>query len=264
MVYTITRYHPNSIKRITMKHAVMLLQIQTNRILALIRRQATLYFVARAEGVFAQLRPSFQDRILDLGCGTGIWSASIAHSVGMIASLDIDLEIVRSTDSYLRQQGFTNIYAIVASGTHLPFNEGSFTKVLCVDVLDTIPDEHRAVNEIMRVLVSGGCLVLTVLLRDRPYLFLPIRFPEHIRNYNLSELAALLHTSGFEIVAEFAFYHRWSRLLWEIWYVLRWSRILAIPGLSTILGLGICMLAHVLPKGRGTAAGVGVRAEKIG
>jgi SAM-dependent methyltransferase len=46
--------------------------------------------------------------------------------------------------------------------TQIPFLEGSFDIVTALDVLEHIPDDRKAVAEMIRVLKPGGLLVLTV------------------------------------------------------------------------------------------------------
>jgi ubiquinone/menaquinone biosynthesis C-methylase UbiE len=46
--------------------------------------------------------------------------------------------------------------------THLDLPDGCKTLVWCSHVLDDIPDDHKALSEIFRVLAPGGILVLQV------------------------------------------------------------------------------------------------------
>ncbi len=46
--------------------------------------------------------------------------------------------------------------------TRLPFPDGAFDVVICSEVMEHIPDNRKAVSELMRVLKPGGDLVVSV------------------------------------------------------------------------------------------------------
>ncbi len=55
-----------------------------------------------------------------------------------------------------------------ASLTQLPLKDASVGLLVCLDVLEHIPDDHEAMSEIRRVLVPGGIALLQVPWRDGP------------------------------------------------------------------------------------------------
>jgi SAM-dependent methyltransferase len=50
----------------------------------------------------------------------------------------------------------------VADATCLPYDDDSFDTCICVSVLEHIPDDHKAMAEMWRVLRPGGALHLTI------------------------------------------------------------------------------------------------------
>lgn len=90
------------------------------------------------------------DRVLDVGCGTGLNFRRLPAAVGVDVSGGI-LRIARRRCARLA----------MASGSELPFPDASFDRVLCTYVLTTIPGWRRALDEMARVLRPGGRLVVT-------------------------------------------------------------------------------------------------------
>ena len=71
-------------------------------------------------------------RILDLGCADGFYSRAIAHKENQVFGVD-------TNPSYLHNSSpNNNPLFLQASGENLPFKNGYFDTVLCVDVIEHI------------------------------------------------------------------------------------------------------------------------------
>jgi SAM-dependent methyltransferase len=89
--------------------------------------------------------------------------------------------------------------------TKLPFKDGSFDKIICSEVLEHIPEEKSAVEELVRVLSKDGAIGISVphylaesicwkLSRDY------YGFPGgHIRKYKTRQLLDLVDTAGLSV-----------------------------------------------------------------
>jgi len=84
----------------------------------------------------------------------------------------------------------------------LPFASGSFDMVVCFEVLDYIPNDAKALEEIFRVLSDHGCCLLRVGYdRDGKTSELAAPDPDdsfHIRRYG-ADLPQRLEKPGFKI-----------------------------------------------------------------
>lgn len=159
----------------------------------------------------AALRPG--ERVLDVGCGTGIVARLAAEAVGpegRVAGLDVEpgmLAVARSAVAGL------NIEWIEASAESIPLAEESVDVVLCQMSLQFVPDRARAVDEMRRVLAPDGRLVLSVPGPTSAF-FEPLSdglgrhvdpeasaFVERVFSlHDVDELTALLEGAGFRDV----------------------------------------------------------------
>ncbi|MHB8576694.1 MAG: class I SAM-dependent methyltransferase [Dehalococcoidia bacterium] len=100
-------------------------------------------------------------RALDIGAGSGRWSARLARRSARVVSLDLTLPMLQ----YGRRSGAIET-PVSGSAAQLPFRSASFDLVLSVTVLQHIPavDQAQAVAELARVCRPGGTAVLVELI----------------------------------------------------------------------------------------------------
>jgi ubiquinone/menaquinone biosynthesis C-methylase UbiE len=114
-------------------------------------------------------------QVLDLGCGSGAFTPSIARTVGdkgKVYALDIQADMLKQLERKLSRhenRDIRNIKLIERSAYELPFEDSSLDLVSMVTVLPEIPDRNRALAEVKRVLKSGGLLAVTELFPDPDY-----------------------------------------------------------------------------------------------
>jgi len=93
-----------------------------------------------------------QARVLDVGVSTGLIAREVACHARWMAGLDIDLPALRFA-SGLEDSG---LHLVVGDGLHIPFPAGVFDVVICAHIYEHVPDPHRLMAEIHRVLRPGG------------------------------------------------------------------------------------------------------------
>ena len=112
------------------------------------------------------LQPGADERILEIGPGTGYYALDVATAAGTLDIFDIQREMLDHTMRRARERGLANILATEGDAQELPYPDSSFDKVYLVTVLGEIPDQHKALQEIARVLKPGGTLVVGELFGD--------------------------------------------------------------------------------------------------
>ena len=99
------------------------------------------------------------ERILDVGFGRGEalrFVGRLGRRVGVEPSVG---PVARLKDNALAK-GAGRVDGLIADAQSLPFAEESFDAVLCVNVLEAVPDRARALAEMRRVLKLGGRILL--------------------------------------------------------------------------------------------------------
>jgi ubiquinone/menaquinone biosynthesis C-methylase UbiE len=112
-------------------------------------------FERYARDLVERARPiGASDRILDLGCGTGIVARVLRERLGGAANvvgLDASALMLEKARSIAPELDFREGNAMA-----LPFADGSFDLVLCQQMLQFVPDRLAALREVGRVLSPGG------------------------------------------------------------------------------------------------------------
>ena len=110
------------------------------------------------------------DRILDLGCGTGWASRRMARvaAAGEVVGLDVADEMLRRAQQ--ASSGFNNVRYIWGSAEKIPAADNSFSKVLSVESFYYYADQGKALDELRRVIAPGAKLFILInLYRDNHY-----------------------------------------------------------------------------------------------
>jgi SAM-dependent methyltransferase len=140
------------------------------------------------------------DRALDVGCGTGEFTAALAQAGAQTVGVDVAqaaLDRARTRHPELD-------FRLVPIDGPLPFEVGAFDLVWASEVIEHVADTARWMSEIRRVLAPAGRLLLTTPSHGR--LLLAVggieRFSEplgdHLHLYSKRSLRALLDDFGFE------------------------------------------------------------------
>ena len=172
-----------------------------------------LAFRRRCETVIEFLDAGPDDVVLDCGTGYGFYLRLVDELTGATV-IGLDPERERLTSAHERLGDRRQIGYVQGSASRLPFADGSFTRIICSEVLEHLPDDTRAVAELHRVLAPGGILVVTVPSADYPFAWDPVNWIlEHISG-------GRVHIGG-------------ERLFSGIWYGHR--RLYTMPSLSRLL-----------------------------
>ena len=94
-------------------------------------------------------------RVLDAGCGYGVFSAAAARRGATVVSVDIGPRLV----ALARARG--GGHGVVADACRLPARDNSFDVVIASEMLEHTLAPARAVMELARVVKLGGMLVIT-------------------------------------------------------------------------------------------------------
>ncbi len=158
---------------------------------------------------FKRLNIQPRDRVLDIGCGEGRHTVRACQEKGAVCTgADYGYDNLVTTKGKL--EFHDAIDDLSCSGwnlscldiTALPFEDNSFDVVLCSEVLEHIPDDDKAMSELVRIVKPGKTLAVSV----------PRAWPEkicwalsdeyfnanmgHVRIYNQKEIIQRIQDKG--------------------------------------------------------------------
>ncbi len=101
-------------------------------------------------------------RVLDVGCGLGMYTAAFLHHTPHVFGIEIEHE--RALDARERAAA-----VIQSPGERLPFANAAFDVVFSHEVLEHVDDDRACVAEMVRVTRPGGRIVVFVPNRLYPF-----------------------------------------------------------------------------------------------
>ncbi len=166
--------------------------------------------------------------ILDIGCGEGrhSWEAC-KQSRCCVYAVDTDAVSLKKAHyalHLLQDKGETKGKWALLRGDiiSLPFKDKTFHKVICSEVLEHVPDDTKAIREMVRVLKDDGILAISV----------PSCLPEsicwrisrsyydhpggHVRIYKANQLITTLRQNNLRVYAK-----RHKHALHSFYWILR-------------------------------------------
>jgi ubiquinone/menaquinone biosynthesis C-methylase UbiE len=154
------------------------------------------------------------DRVLDVGCGTGIVARTAAARVGAsgsVVAVDVNeqmLEVARAASG----ASHPPVEWRQSSATALPFTDGSFDAALSQQMIQFVSDPAAALREMRRVLRADGRVALSVcraIAHSPAYVPLADALARHVgppagagmrspfSSWTTDELRALMSSAGF-------------------------------------------------------------------
>lgn len=93
--------------------------------------------------------------VLDVGCAKGRFSKALTERGAKVIGIDPAERFIEIAKENVKNASFK-----VASATNIPFANNSFDGLLCLEVLEHIPDTEKAIAEMVRVLKSRGKIII--------------------------------------------------------------------------------------------------------
>ena len=115
----------------------------------------------RAGAAAINARATTRDiHVLDVGVGTGLELPMFSPHV-KITGIDLSEPMLNVARKRVLREGLGNVIALQAmDAMALAFPDGHFDAVIAPYVLTVVPDAHRTLDEMARVVKSGGEIVL--------------------------------------------------------------------------------------------------------
>jgi SAM-dependent methyltransferase len=101
-------------------------------------------------------------RILDIGCGLGVYVRKFREFSDRVCGIDID-------PKRLREGARTTPGLMLAVGEHLPFPDNSFDVIVMNEVIEHVTDDAATMREALRAIRPGGHIAIYAPNRLYPF-----------------------------------------------------------------------------------------------
>ena len=119
-------------------------------------------------------------KVLDVGCGGGILSESMAIKGAQVTAIDVAPRVLEVARLHLLESGAAVDYQLATIEQFAQDHSGEFDVITCLEMLEHVPDPSSVIESIARVLKPGGHVFLSTLNRTPSAFLLGIVGAEHI------------------------------------------------------------------------------------
>ncbi len=152
---------------------------------------------SRAAGLRARLDALLplagDERVLDVGAGTGAFAFAVAPRVREVVAVELDEEVAARAAA----DAPANVEVVVGDGEHLPLEDFSFDVAATLRTLHHTPRPELLVAELVRVTKPGGTiLVVDQLAPSDPLASFELTRFEHARDPSTTRLLADVDLRG--------------------------------------------------------------------
>ena len=161
----------------------------------------------RLSKVLELYSPAQEERVLDLGCGWGTFSFTLAPMAQEVVGLDFSERSIELCQERLTDSPRRNLSFVCADAADTGLAPESFDVVYAADLFEHVypDDSDRVMAEVARLLKPGGRLVVWTphrghiieILKNRGIVLR--RDPTHVDYKSMDRLRASLTTAGFFI-----------------------------------------------------------------
>jgi len=152
--------------------------------------------------------------VLDVGCGGGILSDSMARKGAQVVGIDLSTKALRVAQLHALEAGTANVrYEEISAEAMALERPGAFDVVTCMEMLEHVPDPASVVRACSTLVKPGGWVFLSTLNRNpKSFLFailgaeyllqlLPKGTHEYAKFIRPSELASHCRAARLELQA---------------------------------------------------------------
>ncbi len=160
-------------------------------------------YLCTKEALLRYLAPTKKDIILEIGCGSGIWTKTIGNRCKKIIAIDISEKMIEKSRECIRLKNSKFLVSDFLSFSTVE----KFDKIFAVRSFEYLASARRAIEKIYKMLVDGGKVVL--ITKSKPcawdFIYYERWKRKDFRQNKLSwmKIRELLHKVGFKDIMLF-------------------------------------------------------------
>jgi 2-polyprenyl-6-hydroxyphenyl methylase/3-demethylubiquinone-9 3-methyltransferase len=149
--------------------------------------------------------------VLDVGCGGGILSESMAQKGATVTGIDLGEKALKVAQLHSFESGITVDYQLIAVESLAEKQPASFDVVTCLEMLEHVPDPASVVTACAKLVKPGGHVFFSTINRNpKSYLFavigaeyvlnmLPRGTHDYTKFIKPSELASWIRSANLDL-----------------------------------------------------------------
>lgn len=98
-------------------------------------------------------------KVLDVGCGSGLFFKEIAEKSETIVGVDISLNLLRKAK--IQAKKYSKVHVILSDADHLPLKPDFFDLVFSFTVLQNMPAPRKTIQEIKAITRKDGKIIIS-------------------------------------------------------------------------------------------------------
>ncbi|VFP87527.1 bifunctional 2-polyprenyl-6-hydroxyphenol methylase/3-demethylubiquinol 3-O-methyltransferase UbiG [Candidatus Erwinia haradaeae] len=122
----------------------------------------------------------FGKKVLDIGCGGGIFTESMANEGANVTGLDIEKDILQVARLHALESGVKVHYIQQTAEEHLVQHSKEYEVVTCLELLEHIPDPYSVIHACSQLVKPGGEVFFSTINRTKISWFVAIFCAEYI------------------------------------------------------------------------------------
>ena len=150
-------------------------------------------------------------RVLDVGCGGGILSESMAQKGAVVTGIDLGEKALKVAQLHKLESGVDVDYRLISVEDMAALDPASFDVVTCMEMLEHVPDPEAVIRACAQLVKPGGSVFFSTLNRNpKAYLFavigaeyvlnmLPKGTHEYAKFIKPSELSSWARHAGLDV-----------------------------------------------------------------
>lgn len=156
--------------------------------------------------------PIAKQKILDIGCGGGILSESMAKLNAEVTGIDLAEEVLQIAKLHALESEVAVDYQLIAAEQHASNRPSHYDIVTCMEMLEHVPDPQSIISAAAKSVKPGGWVFFSTLNRTQKSYWLAIQAAENLLNLvpkgthqhekfiKPSELATMARNAHLELI----------------------------------------------------------------
>jgi ubiquinone/menaquinone biosynthesis C-methylase UbiE len=152
------------------------------------------------------VKENCHEQLLDIATGGGHVVHTLAPFFEKVVALDLTEDMLKNAETFIRENGHTNVSFVEGDAHNLPFADETFDTVTCRIAPHHFPDVNQFVKEAYRVVEKSGLFLLIDNVApeleeyDEFYNIVEKRRDNsHFRAYKKTEWLSMIERAGFRV-----------------------------------------------------------------